>query len=49
VGRRKGEGKSTQDDTRSGDYFWSDHEADDELTRLKMIEEFNDPSTRLHP
>jgi SAM-dependent methyltransferase len=35
----------TQDDTRSGDYFWSDHQADDELTRLKLIEEFNDPST----
>ncbi|MGA7054901.1 MAG: class I SAM-dependent methyltransferase, partial [Mycobacterium sp.] len=34
-----------QDDTRSGDYFWSDHQADDELTRLKLIEEFNDPPT----
>jgi SAM-dependent methyltransferase len=35
----------TQGETRSGDYFWSDREADDELTRLKLIEEFNDPST----
>jgi ubiquinone/menaquinone biosynthesis C-methylase UbiE len=35
----------TQDDTRSGEYFWSTHEADDEFTRLKLIEEFNDPST----
>jgi SAM-dependent methyltransferase len=35
----------TQDDTRSGDYFWSDHQADDELTRLQLIEQFNDPST----
>lgn len=38
----------SHDDTRSGDYFWSDHEADDELTRLKLIEEFNDPSTLRH-
>ena len=35
----------TNDDTRSGDYFWSDHELDDELTRLRLIEQFNDPST----
>jgi SAM-dependent methyltransferase len=35
----------TQDDTGSGDYFWSDHEAGDELTRLKLIEQNNDPST----
>jgi SAM-dependent methyltransferase len=33
------------EDTQSGDYFWSDHEADDELTRLRLIEQFNDPST----
>lgn len=38
----------TQDDPRSGDYFWSDHEANDELARLKLIEEFNDPSTFRH-
>ncbi|MGA7051018.1 MAG: methyltransferase [Mycobacterium sp.] len=38
----------TQDDTRSGDYFWSDHQADDELTRLKLIEQFNDPYTFRH-
>jgi 2-polyprenyl-3-methyl-5-hydroxy-6-metoxy-1,4-benzoquinol methylase len=35
----------TQNETRSGDYFWSDHQADDELTRLKLIEQLNDPST----
>ena len=38
----------TQDDTQSGDYFWSDHEADAELARLKLIEQFNDPSTFRH-
>ena len=38
----------TQDDTHSGGYFWSDHEADDELTRLRLIEQFNDPSTLRH-
>ncbi|MGZ4524963.1 MAG: class I SAM-dependent methyltransferase [Mycobacterium sp.] len=38
----------TQDDTRRADYFWSDHEADDELTRLRLIEQFNDPSTFRH-
>ena len=35
----------TQEDGRSGEYFWSDHKAADELTRLKLIEEFNDPFT----
>lgn len=34
-----------QTDTGGGDYFWSDHEAEAELTRLKLIEQFNDPST----
>jgi len=29
----------------SSGYFWSDHQADDELTRLRLIEQFNDPST----
>jgi SAM-dependent methyltransferase len=43
--RRTGEGKLTQDSSRSGDYFWGDHQADDELTRLKLVEQFNDPST----
>ena len=38
----------SQKDTRNGDYFWSDHEADDELTRLRLIEQFNDPSTFRH-
>jgi hypothetical protein len=38
----------TQDGPRSGDYFGSDHEANDELARLKLIEEFNDPSTFRH-
>jgi SAM-dependent methyltransferase len=35
----------SQEDTQSGDYFWSDHVADDELTRLRLIEHFSDPST----
>ncbi|OBF80000.1 hypothetical protein A5791_09595 [Mycobacterium sp. 852002-51163_SCH5372311] len=35
----------SQQDTRSGGYFWTDHEAADELTRLRLIEQFNDPST----
>jgi SAM-dependent methyltransferase len=35
----------TQDDAEGSDYFWSDHEAAAELARLKLIEEFNDPST----
>ena len=35
----------SQEGTGSGEYFWSDHEADDELARLRLIEEFNDPST----
>ena len=35
----------TNDDTRSGDYFWRVHELDDQLTRLRLIEQFNDPST----
>jgi SAM-dependent methyltransferase len=35
----------TNDDTQSGDYFWSDHDLADELTRLRLIEQFNDPST----
>ena len=26
------------EDAQSDGYFWSDHEADDELTRLKLIE-----------
>jgi SAM-dependent methyltransferase len=38
----------TQDDAGSGGYFWSDHEAGDELARLRLIEEFNDPSTFRH-
>jgi len=38
---REGERGLTQDDTRSGDYFWSHHEAGDELARLKLTEEFN--------
>jgi SAM-dependent methyltransferase len=38
----------TQQHTRGGDYYWSDHEAVDELTRLKLIEQFNDPSTFRH-
>lgn len=36
------------EDTRSSGYFWSDHEADPELARLKLIEQFNDPSTFRH-
>ena len=36
------------EDARSGGYFWSNHEADDELTRLKLIEQFNDPYTFRH-
>ena len=43
-----GEGGLPEDDTRRGDYFWSDHEAGDELTPLRLIEEFNDPSTFRH-
>ncbi len=39
--RREGERGLTQDDTRSGDYFWSHHETGDELARLKLTEEFN--------
>lgn len=35
----------SSEDTRRGDYFWSDHEADEELARLRLIEQFNDPST----
>lgn len=34
-----------QNDSRAGDYFWSDHQAAAELTRLRLIEHFNDPST----
>lgn len=30
------------------DYFWSDHEADAELTRLQLIEQFYDPYTFRH-
>lgn len=37
--------KVTQEDSQTGEYFWSDHEATEELTRLKLIEQFNDPST----
>ena len=40
-----GEVGLNQEDTANGDYFWSDHEADDELARLRLIEQFNDPST----
>jgi SAM-dependent methyltransferase len=36
------------DRSESSDYFWSDHEADDELTRLKLIEQFSDPPTFRH-
>lgn len=35
----------SHEDTQGGGYFWSDHDADPELTRLKLIEQFNDPST----
>lgn len=35
----------TTDPSEDGGYFWSDNEADDELTRLQLIEQFNDPST----
>lgn len=35
----------SHDDSQSDSYFWSDHQADDELTRLRLIEQFNDPST----
>lgn len=38
----------SHEDTQSGGYFWSDHDADPELTRLKLIEQFNDPSTFRH-
>jgi SAM-dependent methyltransferase len=38
----------TSEDTQGGGYFFSDHEANEELTRLKLIEEFNDPSTFRH-
>jgi SAM-dependent methyltransferase len=38
----------SHEDTQSGGYFWSDREADNELTRLKLIEQFNDPSTLRH-
>jgi SAM-dependent methyltransferase len=34
--------------TQSDGYFWTDHQADDELTRLKLIEQFNDPYTFRH-
>jgi hypothetical protein len=34
-----------KEETQSGEYFWSDHEAADELARLRLMEEFNDPST----
>lgn len=33
-----------EDGSGSG-YFWTDHQADAELTRLRLIERFNDPST----
>jgi SAM-dependent methyltransferase len=52
---RAEEGRHTQrrvdlsrENTQSGSYFWGDHQADDELTRLKLIEQFNDPSTFRH-
>ena len=35
----------TQEDAQRSGYFWSDHQAADELARLKLIEQFNDPST----
>jgi SAM-dependent methyltransferase len=38
----------TDEDTQDAGYFFSDHEANDELTRLRLIEEFNDPSTFRH-
>jgi SAM-dependent methyltransferase len=37
-----------QDGSKSSDYFWSDHEADDELTRSQLIEQFSEPSTFRH-
>jgi hypothetical protein len=36
------------DDTRSGGHLWSDHDAGDKLTQLRLIEEFNDPYTFRH-
>jgi hypothetical protein len=38
----------SREKTQSGSYFWGDHHADDELTRLKLIEQFNDPSAFRH-
>lgn len=35
---------STQNIQDDG-YFWADHQQDDELARLRLIEQFNDPST----
>ena len=36
------------EDSGSGGYFWTDRQADEELTRLRLIEQFNDPSTLRH-
>lgn len=47
--RARAEGREvTQHDNQSGGYFFSDHEADAELARLRLIEQFNDPSTLRH-
>jgi SAM-dependent methyltransferase len=46
--RRLRESGLRHEDAQNDGYFWSDHEADDELTRLKLIEQFNDPYTFRH-
>jgi SAM-dependent methyltransferase len=38
----------THNEIRSGEYFWSGNEADSELMRLRLIEQFNDPYTFRH-
>jgi SAM-dependent methyltransferase len=38
----------SHEDTQSDGYFWTDRQADDELIRLKLIEQFNDPYTFRH-
>jgi hypothetical protein len=37
-----------REDRESDSYFWSEHEADDELTRLKLIEQ-NNGSVHISP
>ncbi|WP_281373901.1 hypothetical protein [Mycobacterium vicinigordonae] len=33
------------EDGASSGYFWTDSHASDELTRLRLIEQYNDPSS----